>query len=210
MPDSDNNERNRRVGLHPAIVIFGVILGLWLFIQAIIPKSKDVQPPQRSDARSPQAAALLKDAKSAIVPTFTVTGHAADMNAISLLVPQQTTDSQIVALLTHLKEARTKGSLSSQIPATTPGNAVDEFAVADVYIFSDPRYAVPEAIEILSVGAHAPGDFYQSTIPFEVAMEQVRGHYAVNLNDKNRPERASLGLAEEATGLYSKRYQPLF
>lgn len=210
MPDSDNNERNRRVGLHPAIVIFGVILGLWLFIQAIIPKSKDVQPPQRSDARSPQAAALLKDAKSAIVPTFTVTGHAADMNAISLLVPQQTTDSQIVALLTHLKQARTKGSLSSQIPATTPGNPVDEFAVADVYIFSDPRYAVPEAIEILSVGAHAPGDFYQSTIPFEVAMAQVRGHYAVNLNDKNRPERASLGLAEEATGLYSKRYQPLF
>lgn len=210
MPDSDNNERNRRVGLHPAIVIFGVILGLWLFIQAIIPKSKDVQPPQRSDARSPQAAALLKDAKSAIVPTFTVTAHAADMNAISLLVPQQTTDSQIVALLTHLKEARTKGSLSSQIPATAPGNAVDEFAVADVYIFSDPRYAVPEAIEILSVGAHAPGDFYQSTIPFEVAMEQVRGHYAVNLNNKNRPERASLGLAEEATGLYSKRYQPLF
>ena len=210
MPDSDNNERNRRVGLHPAIVIFGVILGLWLFIQAIIPKSKDVQPPQRSDARSPQATALLKDAKSAIVPTFTVTAHAADMNAISLLVPQQTTDSQIVALLTHLKEARTKGSLSSQIPATTPGNAVDEFAVADVYIFSDPRYAVPEAIEILSVGAHTPGDFYQSTIPFEVAMEQVRGHYAVNLNNKNRPERASLGLAEEATGLYSKRYQPLF
>ena len=76
--------------------------------------------------------------------------------------------------------------------------------------FPDPRYAVPEAIEILSVGAHAPGDFYQSTIPFEVAMEQVRGHYAVNLNNKNRPERASLGLAEEATGLYSKRYQPLF
>lgn len=210
MPDSDNNERNRRVGLHPAIVIFGVILGLWLFIQAIIPKSKDMQPPQRPDARSPQAAALLKDAKSAIVPTFTVTAHAADMNAISLLVPQQTTDSQIVALLIHLKEARTKGSLSSQIPATTPGNAVDEFAVADMYIFSDPRYAVPEAIKILSVGAHAPGDFYQSTIPFEVAMEQVRGHYAVNLNDKNRPERASLGLAEEATGLYSKRYQPLF
>ena len=62
MPDSDNNERNRRVGLHPAIVIFGVILGLWLFIQAIIPKSKDVQPPQKSDARSQQAAALLKDA----------------------------------------------------------------------------------------------------------------------------------------------------
>ena len=209
MPDSDN-EQNRRVGLHPAIVIFGVIIGLWIFIQAIIPKSKDVQPPQSTRARSEKAATLLKDAKSALVPTFKVTAHVEGMNAVSLLVPQQTTDSQIVALLTHLKEARTNGDLSSQIPATTPGNNVDEFAVADVYIFSDPQYAVTEAIEILSVGAHAPGDFYQSTIPFEVAMEQVRGHYAVNLNDKTHPERASLGLAEEATGLYSKRYQPLF
>ena len=210
MPDSDNNEQNRRVGLHPAIVIFGVIIGLWIFIQAIIPKSKDVQPPQSTRARSEKAATLLKDAKSALVPTFKVTAHVEGMNAVSLLVPQQTTDSQIVALLTHLKEARTNGDLSSQIPATTPGNNVDEFAVADVYIFSDPQYAVTEAIEILSVGAHAPGDFYQSTIPFEVAMEQVRGHYTVNLNDKTHPERASLGLAEEATGLYSKRYQPLF
>ncbi len=210
MPDSDNNEQNRRVGLHPAIVIFGVIIGLWIFIQAIIPKSKDVQPPQSTSARSEKAATLLKDAKSALVPTFKVTAHVEGMNAVSLLVPQQTTDSQIVALLTHLKEARTNGDLSSQIPATTPGNNVDEFAVADVYIFSDPQYAVTEAIEILSVGAHAPGDFYQSTIPFEVAMEQVRGHYTVNLNDKTHPERASLGLAEEATGLYSKRYQPLF
>ena len=210
MPDSDNNEQNRRVGLHPAIVIFGVIIGLWIFIQAIIPKSKDVQPPQSTRARSEKAATLLKDAKSALVPTFKVTAHVERMNAVSLLVPQQTTDSQIVALLTHLKEARTNGDLSSQIPATTPGNNVDEFAVADVYIFSDPQYAVTEAIEILSVGAHAPGDFYQSTIPFEVAMEQVRGHYTVNLNDKTHSERASLGLAEEATGLYSKRYQPLF
>ena len=210
MPDSDNNEQNRRVGLHPAIVIFGVIIGLWIFIQAIIPKSKDVQPPQSTRARSEKAATLLKDAKSALVPTFKVTAHVEGMNAVSLLVPQQTTDSQIVALLTHLKEARTNGDLSSQIPATTPGNNVDEFAVADVYIFSDPQYAVTEAIEILSVSAHAPGDFYQSTIPFEVAMEQVRGHYTVNLNDKTHPERASLGLAEEATGLYSKRYQPLF
>lgn len=210
MPDSDDHERNRRVGLHPAIVIFGVILGLWLFIQAIIPKSKDVQPPQTSDARPQRAATLLKDAKAALVPTFTVTAHAVELNAVSLLVPRQTTDSQVVALLTHLKESRRNGSLSSRVPATTPGNEVDEFAVADVYIFSDSRYAVPEALEVLSVGAHAPGDFYQSTIPFEVAMEQVRGHYTVNLNDKTRPERAALGMAEEATGLYSKRYQPLF
>lgn len=210
MSDSENNEQKPRVGLHPAIVIFGVIFGLWIFIQAIIPKSKNIQPPQGTEARSDKMAALLKDAKSALVPAFKVTAQVEKMNAVSLLVPRQTTDSQIVALLHHLQESRKNGSLSSHIPATTPGNDVGEFAIADIYIFSDPQYAVTEAIEILAVGAHAPGDFYQSTIPFEIAMEQVRGHYAVNLNDKSRPERASLGLAEEATGLYSRRYQPVF
>ncbi len=210
MNDSDPQGQNKRVGLHPVIVIFGVIIGLWLFIQAIIPKSKDIHPPQGNEARSEKLAHLLKEAESAPVPSIKVTAHVTGMNTLSLLVPQQTTDSQIVALLNHLKQSRKDGSLSSQIPATTPGNALGEFAVADIYIFSDPTYAVPEAIEILSVGAHTPGDFYQSTIPYEIAMEQVRGHYAVNLNQKSHPEHASLGFGEKATGLYSRRYQPLF
>ncbi len=210
MNDADPQEQGKRVGLHPAIVIFGVIIGLWLFIQAIIPKSKDIHPPQGNEARSEHLTLLLKEAESTPVPSIKVTAHVQGMNALSLLVPQQTTDSQVVALLNHLKRSRQDGSLASQIPATTPGNDIGEFAVADIYIFSDPKYAVPEAVEILSVGAHAPGDFYQSTIPYEIAMEQVRGHYAVNLNQKNQPEHASLGFGEKATGLYSRRYQPLF
>ena len=210
MNDSDPREQGKRVGLHPAIVIFGVIIGLWLFIQAIIPKSKDIRPPQGNETRSEQLALLLKEAESAPMPSMKVTAHVQGMNALSLLVPPQTTDSQVVALLNHLRRSRKDGSLASQLPATTPENALGEFAVADIYIFSDPKYAAPEAIEILSVGAHTPGDFYQSTIPYEIAMEQVRGHYAVNLNQKSHPERASLGFGEKETGLYSRRYQPLF
>ncbi len=210
MNDSDPRQEGKRVGLHPAIVLFAVIIGLWLFIQAIIPKSKDIHPPQGNERQSEQLALLLKEAASTPVPSMRVTAHLRGMNALSLLVPQQTTDSQIVALLNHLRRSRRDGSLASQLPATTPENDLGDFAVADMYIFSDPTYAVPEAIEILSVGAHAPGDFYQSTIPYEIAMEQVRGHYAVNLNQKSHPERASLGFGEKATGLYSRRYQPVF
>ena len=122
MNDSDPPEQNKRVGLHPMIVIFGVIIGLWLFVQAIIPKSKDIQPPQGNEVRSEQLALLLKEAESAPVPSIKVTAHVQGMNALSLLVPRQTTDSQVVALLNHLRLSRKDGSLVSEMPATTPGN----------------------------------------------------------------------------------------
>jgi len=206
-----NDPKNeKRIGIHPAIVIFGVIFGLWIFIQAIIPKSKDIQPPQGYESQSEQTARLLKEASTTTVPTFKVTATLPKMNAVSLLVPKQTTDSQVAALVTYLRDARQDGTLSSVVPPTTPENDLDEFAVADIYIFSDRRYAVEEAIQILSVGAHAPGDIYGKEIPYEVAMEQVRGHYMVNLNNKNKPEQGTLGYGEEATGLYSRRYLPIF
>ncbi|MFB3137041.1 MAG: hypothetical protein ACE1ZJ_03915 [Nitrospirales bacterium] len=208
-PDKPEEE-GKRHGIHPILVIFGIIIGLWLFTQAIIPKSKNIQPPQGREPTSAQTRALLKAARMAPVPAIKVTAIIPDLNALSITVPPQTTDSQIVALLNSLHKARLDGTLSSMIPPTSPGNDLDEFAIADIYIFSDPKYAVREAIRILSVGAHTPGEFYSSAIPYEVAMEQVRGHYVVDLNNKERPEQASLGFSEEATGLYSRQYQPLF
>ncbi|RMH09186.1 MAG: hypothetical protein D6704_01620 [Nitrospirae bacterium] len=208
-PESRQQGETRK-GLHPAIVIFGIIIGLWIFIQAIIPKSKDIQPPQGGAPASAKAKTLLKEASTAHVPPFKVTARIPEMNAVSLLVPAQTTNTQIVALLMYLRAARLDGTLSSKIPPTTPGNELDDFAIADIYIFSDPQYAVKEAIEILAMGAHTPGEFYSSTIPYEVAMEQVRGHYIVDVNNKTRPEQATLGFGEETTGVYSKHYLPLF
>ncbi len=210
MSESDRNERNKRAGLHPAFVIFGIIAGLWIFVQAIIPTSRHTHPPQGHEAQSGHTATLLREARSAPVPPLTVTASLEESHAVSLLVPAQTTDSQIVALLHSLRESSTNHSLSSHLPATTPGHTLGDHAVADIYIFSDPEYAVAEAIHILSRGARTPGDFYQSAMPYEHAMEHVRGHYTINLHDRRRPERASLGFGEDATGLYSKRYLPLF
>jgi len=209
MSDPENQE-GKRIGVHPLIVIFGVIFGLWLFTQAIIPKSKNIQPPQGHESRAKETANFLQEAKTTTVPTFKMTAAIPSMNAISILVPEQTTDSQVVALLTYLRKARQEGTLSSILPPTTPGNDLGKFSIADIVIFSTKKYAVKEAIKILSVGAHAPGNIYGEKIPYEVAMEQVRGHYVVNLNDKEKPEQASLGYGEEATGLYSRRYLPIF
>ncbi len=208
---SDSEKQNgRRVGVHPMIVVFGVIFGLWAFTQAIIPESKKIQPPQGHESQSVQTASILEEARTTAVPIFKMTAAVPTMNAISVLVPEQTTDSQVAALVAYLRDARTDGTLSSILSPTTPNNHLGPFSIANIFIFSDRQYAVEEAIQILSVGAHAPGDIYGKEIPYEVAMEHVRGHYMVNLNNKTKQDQGTLGFGEVATGLYSRRYLPIF
>ena len=204
------NQDGKRIGVHPLIVVFGIIFGLWIFVQAIIPKSKNIQPPQGRETQTTRTANILEEAKTTQVPTFRLTATVPSMNAISLLVPKQTTNTQVVALLNYLRASRQEGTLSSIIPPTTPQSDLGKFSIASIYIFSDRQYAVEQAIQILSFGAHAPGDIYGEEIPYEAAMKQVRGHYMVNLNNKNKPEQGNLGYGEEATGLYSRRYLVIF
>lgn len=205
---SDKHNQGKRIGVHPILVIFGVIFGLWLFITMIIPKSKDdkLQPGKPGQSIGSMR---LSTISSDLVPTFKTKATISDMDAISLLVPPGTTDSQVMALINHLRIARTKGTLSNIVPPTTAQDELGDFAIADFYIFSEPEYAVPDAARALSRGAHAPGEFYPTSIPFEEAMEHVRGHYAINLHNRTTPETASLGFGEPTTGVYSKHYQPL-
>ncbi len=208
MSDEQPTE-GRRVGIHPLIVVFGIILGLWIFIALIIPQSKNIKAP--GSGATPSAPLITASPTShEVVPTFQTTATIADMNAMTLLVPPATTDSQVIALLLYLKSHQHDGQLGTILPPTTPGNKSGEFAIADIYIFSDAQYAVEDSARALSRGAHAPGEFYPSSIPYEVAMEQVRGHYAVDLYNRNQPESASLGFGEDATGVYSKRFQRVF
>ena len=174
----------------------------------IIPKSKDDKLGPGKPAQS-VGSMKLSSVSEDLVPTFKTNATIPDMNAICLLVPPDTTDSQIMALINHLRTARSQGTLSTLVPPTTADDELGDFAIADFYIFSDPEYAVPDSARALGRGAHAPGEFYPTSIPFEEAMKHVRGHYAVNLHNRTTPETASLGFGEPTTGVYSKRYQPL-
>lgn len=208
MSDEEPTE-GRRVGVHPIIVVFGLIFGLWLFITLMIPKSKNT--PTHGPGASPNAVAPLPGIVSSdLIPSFNVIGTLIGMNAIIVLIPSATTDSQLIALLQSFQKARLNGSLEGILPATTPKDKLGTFAIADIYIFSEKQYANQESAKALSRGAHAPGEFYPSSIPYEVAMEKVRGHYAIDLYNKTKPEQASIGFGEDATGVYSKRYQRVF
>ncbi|MBS0151778.1 MAG: hypothetical protein JSR31_12630 [Nitrospira sp.] len=202
--DQGPYEEGKRAGAHPLLVVLGILLGLWLFVALIVPSSKNKQAagtegPTVSAIEDPEAAPVMFKVQTTIV----------DMNTISLVVPQQTTDSQIVALLKRLKEARLEGSLGTQLPATTPGHKLGDHAIADIYIFSDKQLAEPDTIRTLARGAHAPGTLYPNAIPFEVAMEQVRGYYRIDLNDTASPDKGSLGFADES-GVHSKQYRRVF
>jgi hypothetical protein len=131
------------------------------------------------------------------------------MNAVGLVVPPQATDSQIIALLKRLKQDRLAGNLGEHIPSTTPGHKLGDHAVADIYIFSEDKYAVADTVRTLTRGAHAPGTLYPDAIPFEVAMEAVRGHYRIDLNDTGSPDKASLGFADDS-GIHSKHFRRIF
>jgi hypothetical protein len=197
-------EEGKRAGIHPLIVIFAVLIGLWLFVFLIVPSSKNKQATGTEGPTGP----AIEDPEAAPV-LFKVAATVSDMNAISLTVPPEATDSQVAGLLKRFKQDRLAGTLTELLPATTPGHKLGDHAVANIYIVSDAQYAQADVIRILTRGAHAPGNLYPQAVPFEVAMEAIRGHYRIDLNDTGNPDSASLGFADES-GVHSQHYRKIF
>ena len=158
MSDKEPTE-GRRIGVHPLIVVFGVIFGLWLFVTLIIPKSKNTSthgPGASSNAEAPLPGIMPSD----LVPSFTVTGNVVGMNAITILVHPATTDSQVIALLQSFQKARRNQSLEGLLPATTPEDKLGPLAIADIYIFSEEQYAGQESgkeLPLVSIPSSNPG-----------------------------------------------------
>lgn len=203
-PETGPYEDGKRAGAHPLVVVFGVIFGLWLLMWLYIPSSK--QKP--AVAPEPTPTAVMEEPDAAPV-MFKVKTVIPEINAVGIVVSPQATESQIVGLLKRLRDARLANQLSTMLPATSPGHKLGDHAIADIYIFSDTQFARPAAIGVLARGAHAPGELYPQAVPFETAMEAVRGHYRIDLNDTGRPDQASLGFADES-GVHSKTFRQLF
>ena len=196
-------QEGKRAGVHPAIVVFGVIIGMWLLIALAVPSGM-----QKQDTGPEISHVATDDADEAPV-MFKVQATMPDVNAVSLVVPEGATASQIVGLLKRLRQARLDQTLGTLLPETSPGHKLGGHAVADIYIFSESKYAQPEAVRTLSRGAHAPGELYPQMIPFEEAMEHVKGHYRIDLNDTGKPDSASLGFADES-GIHSRQFRRIF
>ena len=199
----DGYEEGKRAGAHPLVVVLGIIVGLWILMYLYIPSGK-----QKPGQAAPEKIQATDDADTAPV-IFKVIGTVPELNVIAVVVPQQATESQVIGLLKRLREARLADTLSHMLPPTTPNHKLGDFSVADIYVFSDPQYARPEAVSVLARGAHAPGELYPSAVQFEVAMEQVRGHYRIDMNDTSAPDKGSLGFADES-GVHSRNFRRIF
>ncbi|MBM4120880.1 MAG: hypothetical protein FJ248_08305 [Nitrospira sp.] len=208
-PPSDNQNgpyvEGERAGAHPLVVILSVILGLWFLIWLATPKGKPTQAPTNPELASKS----LMDEGDLSPVMFTVKTTVKEFNAIGVLVPAQATDSQVAGLLKRFREARLANTLATMLPPTTHKHKLGEHVVADIFIFSDTKYATAEAIGVLSRGAHAPGELYPGAVQFEIAMEHVRGHYRVDLHDTGHPDKGAIGFTDES-GVHSKRYRELF
>ncbi len=197
-------EEGKRAGTHPFVVVIVVILGLWFLLWLYIPSSQN----KRATTSKPPPTSLIQSVEDTPV-MFRVQAALPELNLVTIVVPPQATDSQVMGLLLRFRTARLDNTLSTLLPATTPEHQLGNHAVAEIFVFSDRKYAAKEAVAVLARGAHAPGHLYPQAIPFEEAMEKVRGHYRIDLNDRGRPDRASLGFADES-GVHSKHYQSLF
>jgi hypothetical protein len=204
-PTDGPYEEGKRAGAHPLVVVLSVILGLWLAIWLATPKGKQTQAPANPELASK---AIVEEADATPI-IFRVKTTVKEFNAIGVLVPDQATDSQIAGLLKQFRKARLANTLKTMLPPTTPKHKLGEHAVADIFIFSDAKFAKTDAISVLSRGAHAPGELYPNAVPFEVAMEHVRGHYRIDLNDTGHPDKGSIGFADES-GVHSKHHRALF
>lgn len=199
-------EEGKRAGAHPLVVVLSVILGLWFAIWLATPKGKQTNAPVNPELGSKT---IADDEADATPIMFRVKTTVKEFNAIGVLVPEQATDSQVAGLLKRFRQARLANRLTTLLPPTTPKHKLGEHAVADIFIFSDAKFSKADALDVLSRGAHAPGELYPSAVPFEVAMEHVRGHYRIDLNDTGHPDKGSIGFADES-GVHSKHYHALF
>ena len=200
-------EEGKRAGAHPLLVVLGVIGALWLLLSLYVPTPKDKQGVVPINPEKSQP--LIADEPEGAPVIFKVKVTVPDVNAVSVIVPREATESQVAGLLKRFRTARLNNTLTEHIPPTTPGHKLGDHAVAEIYVFSDPAFATSAAVRVLARGAHAPGDLYPQAIPFEDAMEQVRGFYRIDLNDTSHPDKASIGFADES-GVHSKHYRPLF
>ena len=91
------------------------------------------------------------------LPQFEVVGR--DKTTLSIVVPRNTTSEQLQALILQFRAARKSNSLSTMIPATTPGGQLGDYAIIWVLVLTDRGWASTDNLQrFINSGAESATD----------------------------------------------------
>jgi hypothetical protein len=79
------------------------------------------------------------------LPKFEVVGR--DKTTLSIVVPRNTTSEQLQTLILQFRAARKSNSLSTMIPATTPGGQLGDYAIIWVLVLADRGWASTDNLQ---------------------------------------------------------------
>ena len=91
------------------------------------------------------------------LPSFRVS--AAAEQALSIVVPHDTTPEQLRKLIVRFKTARARGRLSDLIPPTTPRGKKGPYAIVQVFVFKDEEWATQKRLERAMMAGFSDGKF---------------------------------------------------
>ena len=140
----------------------------------------------------------LAGAQAQQLPSFKVTGQYE--TDIALLVPKNTSNEQLKALVLALRDARRENRLGALIPPTTPGGTRGPYGIVVAYVYSDPRWATSESLRKCT-----------NASPRSSLYADCGGHVSAYYfyTAMSREEEGSLGYAEGGT-VFTKVHQRLF
>lgn len=94
------------------------------------------------------------------LPKFEVVGRY--KTTLSIVVPRNTTSEQLQALILQFRAATKSNSLSTMIPATTPGGQLGDYAIIWVLVLTDRGWASTDNLQrfINSSAESAPDKKY--------------------------------------------------
>jgi len=203
-------EPGKPTGGHPIAAALGGLFALWLVLRIVIPNPAD-QPTDPTTGQTTTTPGLTTGARSAPHVTSRTVAVLPDYNAVAVLVPPDTTDTQVAQLLQRFKKARLDETLRQYIPPTSKRDKLGPYAIADIYVFSEKEWATTHSLLSLARGPHSPPDPTKPPGPtFTDMTRHIRGHYAINLYESDRRDRASVGYRDEDGHLHGPNYEELF
>jgi len=167
-------------------------------------KTGTVSPHPAPMAEPPKTLTPIKPAPSAELPKYKVTARSGF--TINLLVPGNTPDDQIRALIYALRQARMNKSLAKLIPPTFKPWYNGPYSRIFIQVFDEPEWAAEDKLKL--VLGKTPGSANLGKFNAEYN-RHIRGEYVYETARDNKwCESGSLGFAE--LGFRSPNYEALF